>query len=177
MEIVHQLLEIIKYTLPAVIVFLTAYFLLTRYMQTAAAERALEFKLKRDKDILLLRLQAYERMALFLERINFSSVIGRVQEANLSSSDIQFAIKESIRIEFEHNLSQQIYISANAWRLIVSSKDEMIKTVTLIGQQVENGASAHVFTSTLMNALANTKAPLPTEQALDFLKAECRELF
>ena len=108
MEIVQQLLEILKYTLPAVIVFLTAYFLLTRYMQTVAAERAFEFKLKRDKDILLLRLQAYERMALFLERVNFGSVIGRVQEANLTSADIQYAIKESIRIEFEHNLSQQI---------------------------------------------------------------------
>jgi hypothetical protein len=177
MEIVQQLLEILKYTLPAVIVFLTAYFLLTRYMQTVAAERAFEFKLKRDKDILLLRLQAYERMALFLERVNFGSVIGRVQEANLTSADIQYAIKESIRIEFEHNLSQQIYISSNAWRLIVSSKDEMIKTVALIGQQVDSTASAQVFINTLTSAIANTNAPLPTEQALEFLKAECRELF
>lgn len=177
MEIIQQLIEILKYTLPAVIVFLTAYFLITRYMQTVAAERALEFKLKRDKDILLLRLQAYERMTLFLERVNFKSIIGRIDEANLSSSDIQFAIKESIRIEFEHNLSQQIYVSSNAWRLIVSSKNEMLKTVDMIGQQVDNKATSQVFINTLLGAIANTNAPLPTEQALEFLKAECRELF
>jgi hypothetical protein len=61
--------------------------------------------------------------------------------------------------------------------LIVSSKDEMIKTVALIGQQVDSTASAQVFINTLTSAIANTNAPLPTEQALEFLKAECRELF
>lgn len=65
MEIANALLEILKYTLPALIVFVTAYFLLTRYMQREITARAIELKLNRDKDIVQLRLQAYERLSLF----------------------------------------------------------------------------------------------------------------
>ena len=65
--LVNDILELLKYTIPALIVFLTAYSLLTRYMQKEATAKAIEMKLKRDKEIVMLRLQAYERLALFLE--------------------------------------------------------------------------------------------------------------
>ena len=127
MEIVTVLLEILKYTLPALIVFLTAYYLLSKYMQKDAAEKVVELKMKRDKEIVLLRLQAYERLALFLERINFAPVISRVRTTDMLSSELQYAIVKNIREEFEHNLSQQIYVSSSAWNLIVQAKEEMMK--------------------------------------------------
>jgi hypothetical protein len=177
MEIVNLILELLKYTLPALIVFLTAYFLHTRYMNRDANLRAIEMKMKRDKEIVMLRLQAYERLALFLERINFAPVISRVRTPDMLSNELQYAIVKNIREEFEHNLSQQIYVSSNAWNLIVQAKEEMMKTVNLIGTQLPSEASSGQLINALFNGIQNAGAPLPTEQALEFLKAECRELF
>jgi hypothetical protein len=175
--ILSVILEILKYTLPALIVFLTAYFLLTRYMQREATTKALELKMKRDKEIVMLRLQAYERLALFLERINFAPVISRVRTPDMLASELQYAIVKNIREEFEHNLSQQIYISSSAWKLIVQAKEEMMKTVNLIGSQLPAEASAGQLINAIFNGVHNANATLPTEHALEFLKEEARQMF
>ena len=172
-----QLLEIVKYTLPALTVFLTAYCLLTRYMQKEAAEKMIELKMRRDKEIVMLRLQAYERLSLFLERIHFSMVIERVRTPEMQASHLHYAITQNMRDEFEYNLSQQIYVSSNAWNLIVQSKEEMIKTVNLIAASLPEGASAGMLVNAIFSGIQHANTPLPTEQALAFLKAECREIF
>ena len=177
MEIVSVLLEILKYTLPALIVFLTAYYLLSQYMQRDATAKAIELKMKRDKEIVILRLQAYERLALFLERINFAAVISRVRTPDMLSNELQYAMVKNIREEFEHNLSQQIYVSNNTWNLIVQSKEEMMKTINLIGSNMPSEASAGMLINALFTGIQNSNNTLPTETALSFLKAECRELF
>ncbi len=175
--ILTDIFELLKYTIPALIVFLTAYFLLTRYMQKEATAKAIEMKLKRDKEITLLRLQAYERLALFLERIGPASVISRVRTPDMICTELQYAMVRSIREEYEHNLSQQVYVSSATWNLIVAAKDEIIKTVNLIGQQLPPDASAGQLINAIFTGIARTNAPLPTEQALEVLKTECRELF
>lgn len=177
MDIVSAILEILKYTLPALVVFLTAYFLLTKYMQREATTKMLELKMKRDKEIVMLRLQAYERLSLFLERINFAQVIQRVRTPDMLSNELQYAMVKNIREEFEHNLSQQVYVSSDAWRLIVQAKEEMMKTVNLIGSNMPSESSAGQLINALFTGIQNSNAALPTETALEFLKAECRELF
>ncbi len=172
-----DLLEILKFTIPSLIVFLTAYLLLTRYMRQETTSKAIELKMQRDKDIVMLRLQAYERLALFLERISPVNVIGRVRNPDMIATELQYAMVKNIREEFEHNLSQQIYISSTAWKLIAASKDEIIKTINLIGTQLPGESSAGQLINAIFTGIAQTGAPLPTEQALDFLKDEARQLF
>ncbi len=175
--IIEQIFDILKYTLPALIVFLTAYFMLTKYIQQEANVKALELKMKRDKEIMILRLQAYERLALFLERITPASVINRVRTPEMLSTELQYAIVRNIREEFEHNLSQQVYVSSNAWNLIVASKDEIVKFINMVGTQTPPEGSAGQLINAIFTGIANANAPLPTEHALEYLKAECRELF
>lgn len=177
MEVANQFMEILKYTLPALIVFLTAYYLLTRYMQRDATAKAIELKMKRDKEIVMLRLQAYERLALFLERMSPAGIISRTRTPDMSARDLQYAIVKSIREEYEHNLSQQIYISSDAWNLIVSAKDQIIQMVNLIGNQQGGDASAGQLINAIFTGIANANTQLPTEHALEYLKAECRQLF
>lgn len=173
----NALLDILKYTLPALIVFLTAYFLLTRYMQKDATAKVIELKMKRDKEIVMLRLQAYERLALFLERINPAAVVSRVRNPDMIANELQYAMVKNIREEFEHNLSQQVYVSSNAWNLIVAAKDEIIKTINLIGNQLPSEASSGQLITALFNGISSANTALPSEHALEYLKAECRELF
>lgn len=175
--ILNDILEILKYIIPALTVFLTAYFMLSRYMQKEATEKAIELKLKRDKEITMLRLQAYERLALFLERIAPANVISRVRMPDMMCTELQYAMVKNIREEYEHNLSQQVYVSSTTWNLIVASKDEIIKTINLIGQQLPPDSSSGTLINAIFTGIARANAPLPTEQALEVLKTECRELF
>lgn len=177
MDILKDLVEVLKYILPALIVFLTAYFLLTRYITKDNTIKALELKMKRDKEVMMLRLQAYERLALFLERINPASVISRIRTPDMMATELQYAIVKNIREEYEHNLSQQIYVSPDCWNLIVAAKDQIIQTVNLIGNQQPADASAGQLINSLFSGIANANIPLPTEHALEFLKAECKQLF
>ncbi|HRN94870.1 MAG: hypothetical protein KF706_02020 [Chitinophagales bacterium] len=170
-------LTIFAITVPAALVLLTAYLVFKQQTKKELETKLLDLKLKDSREIKVLRLQAYERLAMFLERISPFSLVSRCIEADMISPELQYAMVKTIKAEFEHNLSQQIYVSDNCWNLIVQSKDETIKTINLIAAQVNADASAQELSRIIFTAVAGANAPLPTQHALDFLKAEVREIF
>jgi hypothetical protein len=114
--------DILKITIPALLVFLAGYLALSAMIRNDANRRRLELMLNNQKVTLPLRLQAYERLTLFLERISPESLIVRVNKAGMSAQKLQTALLESIRAEWEHNLSQQLYVSHEAWELVKNAK-------------------------------------------------------
>jgi Na+/H+ antiporter NhaC len=106
-----MLLEILKITIPSLIVFLTAYFVLKAVLKKEHESRKIEVVLQNKKIITPLRLQAYERIVLFLERISPNSIIIRLQTPNMTIGQLHKEMLTTIRTEFEHNLSQQLYLS------------------------------------------------------------------
>lgn len=97
-------------------------FMLNRFFQSERERRSFELRLKYSENILPNKLQAYERMTLFLERIRPSSLIRRVTPTDDSKS-YEFTLIETIQTEFEHNLAQQLYINPNSWKIILSAKN------------------------------------------------------
>lgn len=96
-----------------------------------------------EKDVLnTLRLQACERLILFLERIAPNNLILRVNTPDMTASQLQAALIRTIREEFEYNLSQQLYLSANTWELIRSAKEEAIRQINLAATDLKTGGSA-----------------------------------
>ncbi len=173
----EDILDIFKYILPSVVTFLAAYFIIKAFLDREYKNKLMDLRMQNHNTITPIRLQAYERMALFLERISLTQLVSRVHKSGMSARLLQNEMVKTIRAEFEHNLSQQIYVSSNAWNLIVQSKEEMIKTVDLIAANLPEGASAGMLVNAIFSGIQNANAQLPTEQALEFLKAECRELF
>ena len=105
------------------VLFMAAFlFMLTRFFQSERERRSFELRLKYSENILPNKLQAYERMTLFLERIRPSSLIRRVTPTDDSKS-YEFTLIETIQTEFEHNLAQQLYINPNSWKIILSAKN------------------------------------------------------
>ncbi|MFN8308388.1 MAG: hypothetical protein U0T73_00360 [Chitinophagales bacterium] len=174
MENISQLLLI---TAPMVLLGVGLIVLVRYFLQRDKEIRLLELRMAEGKETRLLRLQAYERMTLLLERIAPGAVIARVMEPDMQGSELQLAMIRMIRSEFEHNLSQQIYISSNAWHLAVSARDEIIKTIGLISQKVAYDVPAQQLARIILEAIANSGQPLPNQTALEFLKAEAKELF
>lgn len=162
--------EIIKLILPAGIVFLTTYYLVKNFLDQEKSKKSLDLKLANQTVLTPLRLQAYERMVLFLERINPSSMVIRTNKA-VSAPMLQSELLKIIRNEFEHNLSQQIYMSNKAWDAILQAKEETIKIINTAAVKVSPEANGMELAQTIITLSAQVKE-LPAKTAIDFIKRE-----
>jgi hypothetical protein len=117
-------LDILKYTLSGLLVIFGAYFLLKSQLDSYYNFKALEYKTLVVKDVLPLKLQAYERLTLFIERINPANLLVRLHISGMSAKEMQNLILAEVRAEYQHNISQQLYITNDSWAIIKRVKDE-----------------------------------------------------
>lgn len=133
MDISVFFFDLLKYTLAGLFVFFTAYFVLKSHFDTYYNLKALDYKIMVAKDMLPLKLQAYERMTLFVERINPSNLMLRLHQPGMSAKEMQSLVLAEVKAEFQHNISQQLYISTDAWNIVKRVKDD---TVGLINHAI-----------------------------------------
>ena len=130
-------LEVVLMTLPTVVVAVVVggvlFFLITRFLKHEENRRRYELLRETKVAALPMKLQAYERMVLFLERINLSQILLRVLPPSTDKIDYATLLEHSIQTEFEHNLAQQIYVSGVAWDAVLKAKNS---TVSLIRNAV-----------------------------------------
>lgn len=126
--------------------------------------------------ILKLELQAAERFSLYLERISPDRLVMRVHRNGMDAKMFQSELLRSIREEFDHNLSQQIYISEEAWSLIKKAKDEMLKFITACGEKLPKDASGMDLSRVIFEGASKVER-LPSDIALQYLRVETRQLF
>jgi hypothetical protein len=169
-------LELLKYVLPSGIVFATSYYLTKTFFDKQYKDKLIEIRAANQKIITPIRLQSYERLALLLERISPNSLIMRVMNRDMSANQFREELIQNIRNEFEHNLSQQIYISSEAWELIKNAKEETIKLINISTGKINDNASAIELSKVILE-LTTQVEKLPTTVALDYLKKEIRQTF
>ncbi|KPK83434.1 MAG: hypothetical protein AMS27_12905 [Bacteroides sp. SM23_62_1] len=171
-----EILEILKYTLPSIIILLIVWIMLRYHFRTEDRKRRIEMTLANQKTILPIRLQAYERIALFLERISPESMIMRLALSDMTAKQLQLELLATIRAEFEHNLSQQVYISPEAWEKVRNARSNTISLINSAAEQIEPKASALTLSKMILDMMMEHKSAITT-QALDYLKKEVQELF
>lgn len=169
-------LEILKYTIPALIVFFTAYFFLRAWRKEEDNRRKHEFNLHLKEEILPVRLQAYERIILFLERIAPESILLRLNRNGMTSRQLQTELQNNIRHEYEHNIAQQTYVSTEAWQKVQIAKNQILKIVNDSAGELKEGASGASLGKLILENVMELKTP-PSQVAIDFLKKEVRKLF
>lgn len=123
-----------------------------------------------------LRLQAYERMILFLERVSLNNLVSRVSKQGQSAKQLQSDLIITVRTEFEHNLSQQIYVSSNAWEAVKLSKEEVIKVINIAATQLKDEAKGVELSQKIFEILLKLEVS-PTQSAITQIKKEVRQLF
>ena len=154
MEILSTFLEIIKYLVPAVVV----YFLMDRFLKGHLTIEGQKIRAEQRNDTLPLRFQAYERLSLFLERIKIPSLVMRLKTPSTEAEDLKNAIMIAVQKEFEHNLTQQIYITGDLWKIIELAKDS---TLNFVGEVYKNEQSSmERFADLLLRGNAGHLAPI-----------------
>lgn len=174
-EVVSTILEILKYTVPSGIVFATAYFLLKKFLEEQRQVAIIQAKASSKSDMIPTRLQAYERLILFLERIEPSQMIPRVHRPAMSAPVFKRELQKTIRDEFEHNLTQQIYVSSEAWKQLTESRNAVNQLIELASKNVGDNATGVQLSSALFEILSKAGVS-PTAGAIEVLKAEARQL-
>lgn len=168
-----KLLEIISYTLPSLITGGVAYYLFTAYFKDQQRTRRWLLQKENRKEALPLRLQAYERMALFLERINPTKLLIRITPLSSDKHDYENLVIAQIEQEFEHNMSQQIYISDSCWTIIVTAKNATIQMIRKANMS-DRVDSADKLREVILSELM--EKPIPSNAAMAYLKDELRDI-
>ncbi|MBK8954959.1 MAG: hypothetical protein IPM34_05300 [Saprospiraceae bacterium] len=118
--------ELLKYTLPSVVVFLTAYLLIKQFVEHENRKAYAQMQKELKQHSLPLKLQAYERLALFLERIRISNLMLRFASPDNDSQTLCKMLMLGVHQEYEHNLVQQIYVSEKLWEIVLLAKNETL---------------------------------------------------
>jgi hypothetical protein len=164
-------LEILEIVLPALLVLITAYVVLSKTIKNDQDRRRQEAALQNVKIVTPIKLQAYERMVLLLERISPESLVIRVNKPDASAQQLHNTLLSTIRSEYEHNLSQQIYMSNEAWQMVNNARNSIVRLINGVASEIPPTASGVDLSRQIIEAALEV-TPDPCKIAVDFLKAE-----
>ncbi len=169
-----KFIELLSYTLPAIITGLVAYFFFKQHTKNEDNRRIFLLRKENQHAALPLRLQAYERMTLFLERIAPHNIIVRITPNSDDKVAYQKKLVATIEQEFEHNLSQQIYITDRCWNVIVTAKNTTISTIrtTMANTEVKD---ADAMREAILKKSSEKESP--SKIALAYIKNEVGKIF
>lgn len=169
-----KIIELLSYTLPAIVTGLVAYHFFDLHTKNEEGRRRYLLNKEAQKNVLPLRLQAYERMSLYMERINPTKLLIRIAPLSNDKNDYENLIIAQIEQEFEHNLTQQIYMSDECWTIIVTAKNATIQMIrkSNMSDRVE---SADKLREVLLNDLMEKQSP--SNAALSYIKNEVGQLW
>ena len=172
MDIENILTQLLITVAPAIIVALIAYYFFNGFIKNEDGRRRFLLQKDAQADSLPIRLQAYERLTLFLERIKPNQLLIRVKPNSEDKAQYEQLLIGTIDQEFEHNLSQQIYMSDEVWNVITSAKNGTIKLLrhTALREDIN---SAQAMRETILAEMINHTAP--SSVALEYLKREVKE--
>ena len=166
-------LEILKITIPALIVFLTVYVMMKYHYKKVYTLEAMKLRNDSAKTTLPLRLQAYERLALFCERISPENMLLRFSTKKMTGKELENILILTIKQEYDHNLTQQIYVSESLWNIIEMCKNQIIETISIAGN-AKNANDPNEFSDIILKAM-DEKSPVDT--ALKAIRKEVEIYF
>ena len=170
------LLDILKYTIAGLGVVYIAFYLAKPYLERGEQMQLLEFKKAMATQTLSLRLQAYERLVLFIERINPGNMLLRMNATAYSAHELYGLIVEDIRNEYQHNITQQIYVSSRAWGVIKHVKEDTLGIVNSAIRSLPETATGLDLSKAILGHLAQLEDN-PYELGASMLRKDLEKLF
>jgi len=168
-------MDIITITIPALLVMLTAWLVMRYLLKNDQDKRKQEMILQNSRTVTPIKLQAYERIVLFLERISLESMLVRINSPGISATQLHSSLLTTIRSEFEHNLSQQIYMSPQAWEVVRNARSNMIKIINSEMEKMPKKATGMEFSKRLLETVMELEKE-PTRTAIEYIKAEASRM-
>lgn len=174
MEDFGLVLSYVAYLLPAIVVAIIAYFFFKGHIANEEGRRRYLIQKEAQNKIIPARLQAYERLTLLLERIDPNKILIRVKPFDDEVDKYEQHLIKNIEQEFEHNVTQQIYISPECWNLINAAKNATIHLIRQAAMHEKDNDADAMREYLLRNFMEEIT---PSQKALAYIKKEVGELF
>jgi len=169
--------DLIKLVLAGLIIFFIGWTVVRNYLDQRVSESQVAVRKAMITHTLPLQLQAYERVTLFLERINPSNMLLRLHVTGISAREFQQLLLADIRAEFQHNLTQQLYVSPRVWAITRRVKEDTITVISNAAQGLSEDAPSVELSKVILTHLANLQSGNPYDAALELVKSEVQQLF
>jgi hypothetical protein len=176
-SLMESFLEILKYTIPGLIVFATAYFLLKLYLDDRQMLNQQAMHHDTIKITLPIRLQAYERLTLLCERASIPNTLLRIRMPEMTMGTLRGSLMLAIRQEFEHNISQQVYVSNTLWQIISLAKEETLSLISQAADGLDPDGPDQMLVDKLLYVLDSPGVVDPLHRALVAIRTEAGQLF
>ena len=170
------LIEYGKILLPASVVLYGVYLTVRSFINKEIDLKRLEVRSRAIETILPNRLQAYERMCLFLERMSPPNLLLRLNNPTYSARELHKILLDEIRNEYNHNVSQQIYMSEEVWSMIKSAKEDLTVLINEASSALPEEATGLDLSRKIFE-LSLEKNVEPISHALTELKKEIQQTF
>ena len=167
--------EAIMYTIPALIVLAATWIVMHKLLKSEEQKRLWELKKASQKEISQVRMRAYERLAILLERTEPEHMLTNTDIVGKSIPDLQQHLLRTVRLEFDHNMSQQIYVSDELWDKITAARDQIAAFITSVAMQLPPESSTLDYAKAMITAYRNN-GTTPHQAAMEALKNEARML-
>lgn len=145
------ILEIIKITVPALIVFFTVHTLFKQYLDGQYRLKAAELQQSRLASTMPLRFQAYERLSLLCERIELPNLMMRIRPDDMTVAEYRLTLMLAIQQEFEHNITQQVYVSEQLWEIIKIARDQTVEIINLSAEKLSPKAEGRELSRVILS--------------------------
>ncbi len=152
------------------------YYLIRGDIQTYLRLKFSDQKKEKDSPLLSLRLQAHERLIVFIERINPSNLFIRVHQQGISLAELRATILNEIRAEYQHNITQQLYISTETWNVVKKLKEDTIAMVNNGAKSLPDEATGVDLSRKVLQHMAGIENN-PYDLTLDLIKKDIHQLF
>jgi hypothetical protein len=169
-------IEFIKILVPASVVLYAAYLLVRTFVQKEIELKTLEVRSRSMEVVLPNRLQAYERMVLFLERMSPQNLLVRLSGNGMPSREFHQLLLSEIRNEYNHNAAQQVYISDAVWTLIKNAKEDLIVSINDAASEMTMESTSLDLSKKIFEKSVNKQVD-PLGHALVELKKEIQRVF
>jgi hypothetical protein len=176
MILYNYLLDILKYTVAGIGIVYIAFYIFKPYLDKASNLQLLEFKKAITNQTLPLRLQAYERLVLFVDRINPANLLIRLNGNTYSAAELQSIILNEVRTEYQHNVTQQIYVSAQAWAVVKRVKSDTIAMVNNIVKTLPDNATGLDLGRVMLTHLSKVEED-PYDIATNLIRQDLENIF
>ncbi|HJP61817.1 MAG TPA: hypothetical protein VJ844_00160 [Mucilaginibacter sp.] len=175
MQINTFLLELVKFTLAGIGTVYVAFYLIKPYLERSEKLQLMELKKSTTALTLPLRFQAYERLIVFVERVNPANMLIRLHGTQYSAHELHSLVVSEIREEFQHNVSQQIYVSERAWNVIKRVKDDTMSVITNAIKALPENATGLELSKTVLAHMASLQDN-PYDIATSMIRKDMEEL-
>jgi len=152
------------------------YYVLKNDIQRFFNLKTIELNKESRAHILPLRLQAHERLIIFVDRINPANLLVRLHQQGIGIGTLQAGILNEVRSEYQHNITQQLYVNSETWNVVRKLKDDSIAMINNAVQNIPADANGIELSKAILQHMASINEN-PYDLTIELIKKDIQKLF